>query len=1124
MASSSGIASSTVTNHTRYDVFISFRGEDTRYSFTDHLYEALVGAGIRTFRDTESIETDEDLKSQIERSKASIVVLSKNYAGSTSCLDELMLIMERRKSFYHIVVPIFYHVDPSDVRKQQNSFALKVNTGGEGLGFQKSVKWTENKVERWKAALTEVANLEGKVLSGPETKFIADIVNTIGDKLRLKLVCTPPHLTGMDTRAEHINFWVKDKQDGEVLAICGMAGSGKTTLAKYIYDSNLPKFESSSFLEDIGKICEMPQGLCVLQEQLLADIWEGKKKLLEVTSYKSQIEKALQKKRVLIVLDDIDKEEQLEALLGMGKINTESKIIITSRFSNIRNWFGSRSFKEHELKLLNEHESLELLSWHAFGSKIPMEGFKELALKAAQYCAGNPLALKLLGSLFVSAKDSRKRNNIEYWMSTLNLSERDLDYRIQDILRMSFDYLPYMTYRELFLHIACFFIGEDEDYVVKILEPDYCATAGIVTLIKRCLLTVSPSNKLMMHGVLIEMARRIVSEESPSNPAKRSRVWSNEDSYTLLRHGKGSETVEGLTLDMRMVREEEHNMRKAFDADSLAKMDNLKLLQLNYVELDGSYDEFPEDLRWLCWHGFHLRTVPSDLFMGNLVAIDMSYSKLEIFEPPMVIRPLKILNFKDSHSLEEIRNIFRLPNLETLILWNCYSLVRVCETIQGLTSLALLNMTGCEQLLKMGHIDPSEGVKASGSGGQSPKQLLFSFPHSLERLLLKSCNLERNNQFLLSIQGQLQYLHLGSNLFEFLPDYNHLKSLRVLDLSLCSRLKCIECLPSTLEELFITCCTSLEKITFQSHQFTLREIDYEGCINLLEVEGLIKLVPIFKMNETDLGHMKWLKEYQDRELCLIGDYQLTAGRSQHIQMLYEFGIMSVFLPDIKDPNITCKYASQSSSLFFDVPSPPQNHRLKGINVTFKYALSNKEKHVGPIFAKISNATKGHDWIYNPMVFGKPGVGKVAVWLSYWAMEKVVDVGDQVNVSIIVENGFEVRGCGASLVYTDDNVENDTWQNNMEWEKILLGYMSAFQLSTKTYYLCRRDFIKSMEVDGPTPSWFRDAVGYNIDYTGMIFSSDLILVDTRMEKNRPTSEVTTVNFRCERKHLWSRRSF
>ncbi|CAI9293465.1 unnamed protein product [Lactuca saligna] len=975
-ASSSTIASP-ATNNSRYDVFISFRGEDTRFSFTDHLYEALVGAGIRTFRDDDSTNSAADLKPEIERaitaSRASIVVLSKNYANSTLCLDELVLIMERRKTFYHIVIPVFYHVDPSHVREQENSFSLKVNTDVEGF---------QMKVERWKAALTEVANLEGKVLTGPETKFIADIVSTIGHKLRLKLVSTPPHLTGMDTRAEAINFWVKDKQDAEVLTICGMAGSGKTTLAKYIYESNLLKFESSSFLEDIGKICEQPYGLCALQEQLLADILEEKKKELDVTRYKSQIENVLQKKRVLIVLDDIDKKEQLEALLGSEKINTESKIIITSRLPTIQTWFMSTYLKckEHKLELLNEHESLELLSWYAFGSKIPMEGFKELASQAAEYCSGNPLALKLLGSLFVNSKDPRKRNNIDFWISTLNLLERDPDYRIQGILRMSYEYLPFLTYRELFLHIACFFIGEDEDYVVKILEPDYCATAGIP---------------------------------------------------------------------------------EAFEADSLAKMDNLKLLQLNYVELSGSYDDFPEDLRWLCWHGFQLGTIPSDFFMGNLVAIDMSYSRLQLFEPPMVIKPLKILNFKDSHSLLKICNISRLPNLETLILWNCYSLVHVCDTIEDLKSLSLLNMTGCEHLLK-------------GSN--------LKFPHSLERIWLKNCNIdfELSDYSILSFQihSMLQYLHLGNNLFEFLPDYNHLKSLRVLELSFCSRLKRIECLPNTLEELFTTCCELLENISFQSHRFALREFDYEGCINLLEVEGLLKLVPILRIDERDLGHMKWLKDYQDLEVSLIGDYQLTSGRSHHIQMLYEFGITSTFLPNITNPNITHDYISQSSSLSFTIPPSPKT--LKGLNITFKYTITEeKHQHNQPIFAKITNTTKGLDLIYNPMVFGKPKFNEVAVWLSYWSMGNLLDIGDKVNVCFIVENGLEVHECGAKLVYAN---EDDDMENNMEWEESLLGDLSRFKLSTDTYYLCRRDFFKSMEVDGPTPSWFRDSVGYKIDYT------------------------------------------
>ncbi|KAL8239829.1 hypothetical protein R6Q59_016396 [Mikania micrantha] len=102
--------------------------------------------------------------------------------------------------------------------------------------------------------------------------------------------------------------------------------------------------------------------------------------------------------------------------------------------------------------------------------------------------------------------------------------------------------------------------------------------------------------------------------------------------------------------------------------DALENMDSLKLLQLNFAELNVSYEYFSEDLRWLCWHGFHLRSIPFDLYMGNMVAVDMSYSNLEVFEPPMVLQSLQILNLKDSHNLSEIRNIFKIPHLETLIL------------------------------------------------------------------------------------------------------------------------------------------------------------------------------------------------------------------------------------------------------------------------------------------------------------------------------------------------------------------------------------------------------------------------------------------------------------------------
>lgn len=224
---------------------------------------------------------------------------------------------------------------------------------------------------------------------------------------------------------------------------------------------------------------------------------------------------------------------------------------------------------------------------------------------------------------------------------------------------------------------------------------------------------------------------------------------------------------------------------------------------------------------------------------------------------------LKILNLKSSPFLREINNFSAFPNLETLILWNCHELVDVCKSLGDLRNLALLNMTGCESL-----------------------QRTFSLPHSLECIFFKDCYLECTDDFPLSFSDQLslQYLNLGNSLFEQLPSYNHLKNLRVLDLSLCSRLKSLMSLPSTLAELYVYYCKSLENITFQSHRFTLQELGYEGCVNLTEIEGFIKLVPVAKLNETDLGHMKWLKEYHNHHLCLAGDDELMKGRSCQIQV------------------------------------------------------------------------------------------------------------------------------------------------------------------------------------------------------------------------------------------------
>nr|GEV84673.1 Toll/interleukin-1 receptor (TIR) domain-containing protein [Tanacetum cinerariifolium] len=162
------MASSSSLFKQRYDVFLSFRGFDTRLNFTAYLHDALKIAQIKTFYDDEECETGKPLKPVLEEaiknSRASLIVISTTYASSTWCLDELVSILKQLRDISHIVFPIFYCVQPTDVRSQKESFSVSMEEHKQKMeaetDVQKKSEWAQ-KIEKWKDALTEVANLKG---------------------------------------------------------------------------------------------------------------------------------------------------------------------------------------------------------------------------------------------------------------------------------------------------------------------------------------------------------------------------------------------------------------------------------------------------------------------------------------------------------------------------------------------------------------------------------------------------------------------------------------------------------------------------------------------------------------------------------------------------------------------------------------------------------------------------------------------------------------------------------------------------------------------------------------------------------------------------------------------------
>ncbi|XP_019188313.1 PREDICTED: TMV resistance protein N-like [Ipomoea nil] len=551
------MASSSSSSHPckTYDVFLSFRGETRRF-FTDHLYADLRRAGINTFLDDESIRRGEDISVElsraIEESRISIIVFSKDYAGSKWCLDELVKIMECKQKLNQIVFPIFYDVDPSEVRKQTGMFSDALTLHRERFGDQK--------VNEWIVALTAAANLSGwdlqTMANKYESKFIEAITKDVLGVLNIMPMNVAKHHIGIDSRVRAVLDLLQIETNGSVqmIGIFGMGGVGKSTLAKAIYNHftmNFQGFEGSCFVANIRQEVSNKghNGLVCLQEKLLRKILKKNFEIDNVDEGISLIKTRLQSKRVLIVLDDIDHISQLESLAGQRNwFGSGTTIIITTRDVHLLSDLGTR--EKYMVKTLNIDDSLQLLSWHAFGVPIPLEEYTELSKRIASYIGGLPLALTVIGSHL-------RGRSVQEWIEDVEKLKRNSHDDIHKILKISYDALDGDT-QNIFLDIACFFVGHGKKDTAMILEAcGFYAESGIRSLIEKCLLTIHGGGefgRLEMHDLVRDMGREVVRKESPGDPSKRSRLMDPKDVFDVLQGNKGTGRIEGVFVNSNILK------------------------------------------------------------------------------------------------------------------------------------------------------------------------------------------------------------------------------------------------------------------------------------------------------------------------------------------------------------------------------------------------------------------------------------------------------------------------------------------------------------------------------------------------------------------------------------------
>ncbi|KAM5569608.1 disease resistance protein RPV1-like [Rosa sericea] len=805
-----------------YHVFLSFRGEDTRNNFTGHLCSALRQMGINTFMDDQLRRGEEistALLQAIEESKISIIVFSENYASSKWCLDELVKILECRKSYEQKVRPVFYKVDPSDIRNHRGSF-------GEALANYES-KFKE-KVLIWKAALKEAANLSGWTLSEhcSESCVIHKIVEEISEQVinnaKLDVAKYP---VGIEPRVEEIH------------KLLGVGGTGVHMVGIW----------------GAGGI-----------EILLCEILKGTKlKVTNVARGITMIKERLQHKRVLLVLDDVNDMDQLNKLAGQPSwFGMGSKIIITTRDKKLLR--GHSVNLMYEVKELNHDEALELFSMNAFKRSRPLDGYVELTERAICYAHGLPLALTVLGS-------SLCNENVELWEAAL---EGFKSPNIREVLQISYDGLD-DTVKEIFLDIACFFKGEYTDHVIQTLEAYRRKPAkyGINVLIDKALINTS-MGRIWMHDLLEEMGRDIVHQESPNIPRKRSRLWFHEDVYHVLTENIETTKIIGIKVQLP---EDSHVI--CFSGTTFSNMRNLRLFIYRSGRYSGVVDNLPHSLRVIDWPNCHLQFLPSNSIPRELTLINMPRSHITVMgDGYKHLINLTSINLSFCEYLTKVPDLSGSPNLQCLDLTLCINLVEVHRSVGFLDKLNYLRLGGCSRLETFPKKVSWKSMRDLLLSFCERLENFINIVHKMESI--KRLNLNRSGikelESWIGCCTSLEVLDLGGTPIKQVPStIENLTSLRVLELSetpLKELPSSIGCLTSLVE--LNVCQTLIEELPSSIGNLTCSRLklsktpikglpsstgDLTSLVELDVSETLIEELPSSIGNLTSLTELKLSK-------------------------------------------------------------------------------------------------------------------------------------------------------------------------------------------------------------------------------------------------------------------------
>lgn len=340
--------------------------------------------------------------------------------------------------------------------------------------------------------------------------MISKIAKDVSNELNFTSSRDFDHLVGIEAHlAEMASLLCLESDEIRIVGIWGPLGIGKTTIARAIYNHISRNFQRCLFMDNVkrsyrsGGDSDTYTLKLRLQREFLSKILEHKDMVIH---HLGTAQERLKHEKVLVVLDNVDKLEQLKALAnGPPWFGKGSRIIVTTDNKHL---LEAHKIKHiYEVKFPSKDEALKIFSQSAFTENAPPEGYLNLAVEVTELASHLPLGLCVLGKALRGKSVSR-------WTVQLPRIKTSLNRDIEQVLMVGYNGLDDED-KAIFLHIACLFEGKRVDCVTQFLgNSGLDIEYGLSVLVGRALISILNDKLIIMHRLLRQMGREIVHKHS----------------------------------------------------------------------------------------------------------------------------------------------------------------------------------------------------------------------------------------------------------------------------------------------------------------------------------------------------------------------------------------------------------------------------------------------------------------------------------------------------------------------------------------------------------------------------------------------------------------------------------